>query len=155
MADDLSFTEVRNALVAALERASDTLKRLPMPRDGMPAVERSAWPLLPDNPVDAGGVGTPRVSRIPPRASAISDLDRILPWLVTLDVGDRRLVWARAAGLSWPRLAREFGISVGRIRYRWNNAIDRVVAAAVHDTLVTGTADGLHRRPCKTTRLAR
>lgn len=50
MAAELTFAEARRAVVAALERAADTLKRLPMPRNGMPARERSSWPAIPDDP---------------------------------------------------------------------------------------------------------
>ncbi|OFW97600.1 MAG: hypothetical protein A3D94_03460 [Alphaproteobacteria bacterium RIFCSPHIGHO2_12_FULL_66_14] len=158
MAAELSFAEVRRAVIAALERAADTLKRLPMPRNGIPAPERSSWPAILADPDDACGHAPGRPLRIPPAARAISELDRVLPWLATLGGTDRRLVWARAAGLSWSRLARDFGISVGRVRYRWNSAIDRIVAAAVHDTIVTGvTGSGaaLRRRSCQTDRFAR
>lgn len=34
MTADLSFAEVRRAVIAALERAADTLQRLPIPRNG-------------------------------------------------------------------------------------------------------------------------
>ena len=109
----------------------------------MPARERSSWPAAPHDPGDAYGYTPLPAARIPPGPKAISELDRILPWLGTLETGDRRIVWARAAGLSWARLAREFGISVGQARYRWNGAIDLVVAAAVRDTIETGAAAAL------------
>ena len=97
----------------------------------MPARERSSWPEIPDDPDDHSARVPLRSPKSPPRPRAISELDRVLPWLGTLGCMDRRIVWARAAGLSWPRLAREFGISVGQVRYRWCNAIDHIVAAAV------------------------
>ena len=37
MAAELTFAEARRLVIAALERAADTLKRLPIPRNGMPA----------------------------------------------------------------------------------------------------------------------
>ena len=155
MAAELTFAEARSVVIAALERAADTLKRLPMPRNGMPARERSSWPAIPDDPDEAYSRAPSQPPVNPPRARAISELDQVLPWLVTLGGEDRRMVWARALGLSWPRLAREFGISVGQVRYRWNNAIDLVVIAAVHDTTVSGDGTASHRRPCQTDRLAR
>lgn len=139
MAAELTFAEARRLVIAALERAADTLKRLPMPRNGMPARERSSWPEIPDDADDDSARGPLRSPKSPPRPRAISELDRVLPWLGTLGCMDRRIVWARAAGLSWPRLAREFGISVGQVRYRWSNAIDHIVAAAVQDAIVHGS----------------
>ena len=155
MAADLTFAEVRRAVITALERAADTLKRLPMPRNGMPARERSSWPMMLGDPGDTCSPAASHASRNPPLARAISELDCVLPWLAALDNTERRLVWARAAGLSWSRLAREFGINVGQLRYRWNGAIDRVVAAAVHDTTVIGSGAALRRRSCQTDRIAR
>jgi hypothetical protein len=155
MAADLTFAQVRSAVIAALERAADTLKRLPLPQNGMPARERSSWPTAPNDQQDAYGDSPAQTSWAPPGAKAISELDRVLPWLGKLDGTARRLVWARAAGLSWPRLAREFGVSVGQIRYRWNDAIDHVVATAVRDTIVTGSGAESNRRSCQMDRLAR
>ncbi len=155
MAADLSFAEVRRVVIVTLERAADTLRRLPMPRNGRPAPEQSSWPMMPIDPDDAGGRVSSRAPRLPPGPRAISELDRVLPWLRGLDNTDRQLVWARAVGLSWSRLAREFGINVGRLRYRWNAAIDRIVAAAVHDAVVNGPAAASHRRSCQNDRIAR
>jgi hypothetical protein len=155
MAAELTFAEARSVVIAALERAADTLKRLPMPRNGMPARERSSWPAIPDDPNETCSRDPSQSHVNPPRARAISELDQVLPWLGTLGSADRRIVWARAIGLSWPRLAREFGISVGQVRYRWTSAIDLVVIAAVHDTTVSGAGTASHRGPCQTHRPAR
>lgn len=155
MVAELTFAEARSAVVAALERAADTLKRLPMPRNGMPARERSSWPAIPDDPDDDCGRAPSRPHVTPPRARAISELDRVLPWLGTLDGAERRVVWARATGLSWPRLAREFGVTVGQVRYRWTSAIDRIVIAAVHDATVRDSDAVPHRGSCQMRRLAR
>ena len=155
MAAELTFAEVRQVVITALERAADTLKRLPMPRNGMPGREHSSWPMMPSDPGDICGPVASHPSRTPPGARAISELDRVLPWLAALDNTDRRLVWARAVGLSWSRLAREFGMNVGQLRYRWNGAIDRIVAAAAHDTTVIGPGAALRRRSCQMDRIAR
>ncbi|MCF8533378.1 MAG: DUF6362 family protein [Reyranella sp.] len=155
MAAELTFTEVRRAVITALDRAANTLKRLPMPRNGMPARERSSWPAGPLDPGDTCDHSSSMMARIPPGPKAISELDRVLPWLAALDTRDRRIVWARAGGLSWARLAREFGISVGRARYRWNVAIDLVVTAAVRDTIKPGGVSASRRRSCQTARVAR
>lgn len=155
MTAELTFAEVRRAVIATLERAADTLRRLPMPRNGRPASEHSSWPTMPIDPDGASGQAAARAPRFPPGPRAISELDGVLPWLRALDNADRQLVWARAVGLSWSRLAREFGISVGQLRYRWSAAIDRIVAVAVHDAFVTGTSAALRRRSCQNDRIAR
>jgi hypothetical protein len=131
---ELSFAEVRRAVIVTLERAADTLRRLSMPLQAMPSIPRASWPDAPNAPSDAYGYGEQPLPLIPPRPRAISELDRVLPWLADLDSTERRLVWARAARVPWPRLAREFGLAVGQLRYRWEGAIDRVVAAAVRES---------------------
>jgi hypothetical protein len=138
MGADLSFAEARNAVIVTLERAADTLRRLPMPAHARPANVRSSWPSGALEPPDDHAASEASRSIQRPNARAISELDRVLPWLSGLDTADRRLVWARASGLSWPRLARKFGITVGQVRYRWNGAIDHVVATAVRGTIRSG-----------------
>jgi hypothetical protein len=155
MAAELSFTEVRRVVIATLERAADTLGRLPMPRNGRPSREHSSWPSVPSGPEDVCDHASSHAPRIPPGPRAISELDRVLPWLGSLNGPERRIVWARAAGLSWPRIAREFGVNVGQVRYRWNGAIDRVVVAAVRDMMATGPGAATRRGPCQMDRIAR
>lgn len=138
MGADLSFAEARNAVIVALERAADTLRRLPMPSHARPANVQSSWPSGPLEPSEGYAASEASRSIQRPTARSISELDRVLPWLSSLDTADRRLVWARASGLSWPRLARRFGITVGQVRYRWNGAIDHVVATAVRGTIRSG-----------------
>ncbi|HYC64001.1 MAG TPA: DUF6362 family protein [Reyranellaceae bacterium] len=132
---ELSFADLRAAVLAMLARAADTLRRLPMPLQGKPSLPRSSWPDAPDAASDAYGYTPQGLPPLPPRPRAVSELDRVLPWLVVLDDIDRRLVWARALGTSWPRLAREFGLTVGQLRYRHEAAIDRIVAHAVRDSV--------------------
>lgn len=138
MKASLSFAEARDAVIAALERAADTLRRLPMPAHSRPTTAQSSWPRGSLDPLQRDDASSVSGEIRRPTARSISELDRVLPWLSGLDVADRRLVWARASGLSWPRLARKFGATVGQIRYRWNGAIDRVVAMAVRDLVGSG-----------------
>jgi len=155
VAGDFTFAEAREAIIAALTRAAVTLRRLPMPQHARPAPARPSWPALWPDGTDGGTSHEACSLVVRPSARAVSELDRVLPWLSCLDTVDRRLVWARANGLSWPRLARKFGISVGRVRYRWNSAVDRVVATAVHDAIVSGRETGPLRSSCKLKRLGR
>ena len=155
MAAELTFGEVRRMIITTLEQAADTLRRLPIPRNGRPARERSAWPATLFDPCGDPGCSSSRPPIIPPAARAISELDRVLPWLAGLDNVERRLVWGRAAGLAWPRLAREFGLTVGRARYRWDVAIDRVVAAAVQDAISPRPEASTLRGACQRHSVAR
>lgn len=138
MVADPSFSEARNAVIVTLERAADTLRRLPMPAYGKPAQLLSSWPHGSLDLSSDQGAGDASRSIRRPDARSISELDRVLPWLSGLDTADRRLVWARASGVSWPRLGRKFGMTVGQVRYRWNRTIDHVVAMAVNDTIRSG-----------------
>ena len=155
MVAELSFADARRAVISALERAADTLRRLPMPRNGRPAPGHSSWPaILAEAPEGLdSGVSCPVV--LPPKARAISELDRILPWLATLDGPSRAVVWARALGVSWPRLARESGATVGRVRYRWNAAIDCIVVAALRESISTDAGAEAYRRSCQADRFGR
>jgi hypothetical protein len=123
-----------------------------MPLQGRPSQPHSPWPDAPDSPSEAYGYTTQRLMPLPPQPRAVSELDDVLPWLLVLDDTERRLVWARAGGVAWARLAREFGLSVGQLRYRHDTAIDRVVAQAVRDGL--GAARG-RRKACQSPRLLR
>ena len=82
---ELSFNDLRRAVIVALERAADTLRRLPLPKHGLPSLPRSQWPLAPNDPAEAYGYTPELVPLIPPRARAVSELDRVLPWLAALD----------------------------------------------------------------------
>jgi len=155
MTGSLTFAEVRDAVIAALARAATTLRRLPMPAHGRPSRVLSSWPLLPLEAGEAVGAPAPCGPTFRPSPRAISELDQVLPWLSGLDGTDRRIVWARATGLSWPRLAREIGMSVGQVRYRWNGAIDRVVTAAVRETIAYDRVSVPDRGACKTGRPGR
>ena len=155
---ELSFADLRAVVLAMLARAADTLRRLPMPLQGRPSIPRSSWPDAPNAPGDAYGYTVQGLPPLPPRPRAVSELDRVLPWLVPLDEVDRRLVWARALGRSWPRLAREFGLTVGQLRYRYDAAIDRIVAHAVRDSVRVASPDRgrlTRRKACQRAQLER
>lgn len=84
-----------------LREAADTLRRLPRgvakPRlSSWPAVIRDSASLL----MADGGARRPS----PPSPQAIDRMDRTLAWLLACEEEERRLVWARAMGISWRRL---------------------------------------------------
>ena len=97
--------EVLQLLAARLERAVDTLQRLPAGTATQPAGTRSAWPEMIRKSrfiVER----TRQESRSPPSAEAIDDLDRLAMLLWKLTPRHRQLLWARACRIRWAELCR-------------------------------------------------
>ena len=85
-----------------LREAADTLKRLPR---GMAKPRLSSWPeVVRDSASLLAGAESVRRAPVPPSPQAIDRMDRTLAWLLSCDEEARRLVWARATGISWRRL---------------------------------------------------
>lgn len=85
-----------------LREAADTLRRLPR---GLARPRLSSWPEVVRDSAAllAGDVGAHRRPS-PPAPQAIDRMDRTLAWLLACEEEERRLVWARAMGISWRRL---------------------------------------------------
>lgn len=85
-----------------LKEAADTLRRLP---PGVSKPRLSSWPEVVRDSVSllAASDSAGRRSS-PPSPQAIDRMDRTLSWLLSCDEEARRLVWARATGISWRRL---------------------------------------------------
>ena len=92
-------------MAARLERAVDTLARLPRDSGTLPAGVRSAWPEMIRGSRFAVGQ-TRRESRACPAPEAIDDLDRVARLLWRVEPHQRRLLWARACGVRWAELCR-------------------------------------------------
>ena len=113
-----------------LREAMTTLRRIPMPANGMPTSAGATWPDYPYNTADRAGwiVGatTPEFlrrndadqnrTRLHATTDQIRDLDECLNWLlIIVDHRKRKVVFARShvigdfdrPMISWPRLARE------------------------------------------------
>lgn len=87
---------------ALLREAADTLRRLP---SALARPRLSSWPaVVRDSAAALSGSDSVRRSPIPPSPQAIDRMDRALGWLLSCDEEARRLVWARATGISWRRL---------------------------------------------------
>ena len=94
--------------------AARTLQLLPSPGARFLAQLRSWWPEAPDE-WSAYAAADAAVPRIIPTAAEIDRMDEVLAWMTALAI-DRlppklpadtgRIVWARAAGASWPRIMR-------------------------------------------------
>ncbi len=121
--------------------AGMTLMKLPMPKDGMPADNKAAWPdvlqLFWDvaGPADEGSVEERQEAlaqarnyiRLRASAAAIDRLDEVLGWLLLIDVpGHRKAVMARMMThpvselpvYKWTRIAASLGRDIRTVR-RW------------------------------------
>ena len=95
--------EVLSLLVTRLERAVDTLQRLPAGTATLPAGTRSAWPEMVRKSRFTEGK-TSSSSRALPSAEAIDDLDRLAMLFWELTPRHRQLLWARACRIRWAEL---------------------------------------------------
>ena len=106
---EAAFTEEH--VRAYLAEAMDTLRRLRMPRHGMPPRLQSGMP----EPIRAyweayGQDPGVRPKLAAPSPAAISRMDRVLPWLFWVEGKRlRSAVCLRALGLSWRRIAAIIG----------------------------------------------
>ena len=92
-------------MAARLERAVDTLARLPRDSGTLPAGVRSALPEMIRGSRFAVSQ-TRRESRARPAPDAIDDLDRVARLIWRVEPHQRRLLWARACGVRWAELCR-------------------------------------------------
>ncbi len=89
-----------------IHEAVDTLARVPAP-----TMRRrlSSWPdYIPDSR-EAYGYSGFRPPRSPAAPDAITRLDETLGWLRWLPRDAQHILWSRASGLSWPKIARFAG----------------------------------------------
>ncbi|SDF58733.1 DUF6362 family protein [Thalassobaculum litoreum] len=85
-----------------LREAADTLRRLPR---GLARPRLSSWPEVVRDSASLFASSQDAARRpSPPSPQAIDRMDRTLGWLLACDEEARRLVWARAMGISWRRL---------------------------------------------------
>ena len=92
-------------LALRLERAVDTVQRLPRDAGTGPAGLRSAWPEMIRKSRFTIEV-TRRASRSLPSREAIDDLDRLAMLMWDMTPRQRQLLWARACRIRWAELCR-------------------------------------------------
>ena len=87
---------------ARLDEAVDTLKRVPAP-----GLRRrvTRWPDFVRDSVEAYGYGEIRLTLRPAAPDAIDRLDETLGWLRWLPREAQRILWSRANGFSWRKIA--------------------------------------------------
>lgn len=115
-----------------LREAADTLRRLPR---GLARPRLSSWPEVVRDSASLLASSESAVRRpSPPSPQAIDRMDRTLEWLMACDEEARRLVWARAMGISWRRLEDMDGRSHVTLRKIVARGHDRIrVLLAVDD----------------------
>jgi hypothetical protein len=118
------------AAEAALEEAVDTLRRLP-PAFVRPRLTR--WPTLIRESHEAYGWTPSRPRLGPPAPDAIDRLDATLLALRAVALDDQRLLWSRANGFSWRRIAFLVGAAPNTCRSRWLAALARFASATRGD----------------------
>ena len=91
---------------ARIHEAVDTLSRVPAP-----AMRRrlTSWPAYIHDTREAYGYTGFRPPRAPAAPDAITRLDETLGWLRWLPRDAQHILWSRANGLSWRRIARFAG----------------------------------------------
>lgn len=122
---------------ARLVEAVDTLKRLPAPRI---QARTTRWPDFVRDSREAYGWTTARLRLAPASPDAIGRLDETLDWLRWLPRPAQRIVWARASGLSWRRIAQAIGKSPNTCRAWYLSALHHIAAR-----LDEGASDGPQR----------
>lgn len=96
-----SYVLTRDELRQRFREAAYTLRRLPMPRHGLPASFKVSWPDIAYEWM-AYGWTPARAPRIPPSPVEIDRLDEVLGWVTQwLDRQQRVIIWARATGWTW------------------------------------------------------
>ena len=85
-----------------INEAVDTLKRVPAPSMRR---QLTSWPDYIHDAHEAYGYTGFRPSRTPAAPDAITRLDETLGWLRWLPREAQHILWSRASGLSWRRIA--------------------------------------------------
>ncbi len=124
-AEAVTETEVENRIYEAV----DTLKRLPVP-DIQRSVTR--WPDVLRDSHEAYGYDAVHLRLAPAAPDAITRLDETLQWLRWLPRAAQRILWSRANGFSWRRIASYVGKAPNTCR-AWYLAGLHHIAAQVND----------------------
>ena len=111
---------------AYVRDAMDILKRMPMPRGGMPAGQRSGMPDVVREVMESYGYDEARaIAR--PSALEISQLDRVLAWLWWIsDDRQVRIVTAAGFGLNYRSIGRMVRLHWEQARREERKALQRI-----------------------------
>jgi hypothetical protein len=123
------------AIEARLFEAVRTLTFLPDRERAYLQDLRSFWPATVRDPWEEFSVAVARgryaAIKVKPPAPTPAAIDRMLPtlsWLGWLDEDGRKLVWLRAFGISWWRIAAKMGRSERTAQRRYEQALNIIAA---------------------------
>mgnify|MGYP000314654661 CR=1 FL=1 len=102
---------------AWLSEAADTLSRLP---SGVARNKVTSWPLV----ISQSNL---EWRPNPPHPGAIDRMDYVLQWVRVCRDDERKILWARANGFSWRRIAQVDGRSHSQMRILEVRAVDRIL----------------------------
>ncbi len=138
----LTVAEVEGRLCEAV----DTLKRLPVPdiQRGM-----TAWPEILRSASEAYGYNDVRTRLAPASAAAIDRLEETLQWLKWLPRKAQQILWSRAEGFSWRRIAKFVGKAPNTCK-AWHLAGLHHIASRLNDK--KKVAQSAHFRLSKSSR---
>ncbi len=144
------MADLHDNVIRRLEDAGRTLMMLPMPKDGMPAGDRAAWPDVTQNfwdiagKADEGSVEERRVAlaavrnRVTLKAGreAVTRLDEVLEWLLMIDLPHhRKAVMARMLTHpvserpvhSWANIAETLGTNSSTVRHWYARGVQTIL----------------------------
>lgn len=89
----------------------------------------SNWPDMPTVPTLAETPETAAAVPFRPTPCEVDNMeDVIFHWLEPLSTDDKRLLWKRAGGMGWKRLAFEYGASIRTVQRRVNRLLGDILA---------------------------
>ena len=115
-------------VVYRLAEAIETLRRLPLPRHGRPAQRWTYWPDYVRDALEAYGYAKTHIRPGAPPPDKIKRMEETLEWLLWVADLERKLVFARAAKITWRALEDHDG----RSRTTLKNVYDKAVETIVH-----------------------
>lgn len=104
------------------EEAIYTLKKLPPVR-----VQGyfNAWPDMRYSPQEIIQMEV-KPMRLQATAQAISRLEQTFDWMLWIEVEERKLIWKRAANVSWKNICYELGCTRSTAWRKWVNACEKI-----------------------------
>ena len=109
-------------VITRLNEAASVLRRLPEgSRYEHPFL--TSWPYYKSDPNTAYGYEDVKMKPPIPSPAAIQRMEGVLAWLQLVPAEHRRLLWFRAEGWPWRKLARHFGCGRRKIKLRWRDGV--------------------------------
>ena len=109
-------------VIKRLNEAASVLRRLPEGgRYEYPFL--TSWPDYKPDPNTAYGYEDAKITPSIPSPAAIQRMEEALTRLQLAPVEYRRLLWFRAEGCSWRKLARYFGCGSRQVKMRWRDGV--------------------------------